>query len=98
MFYPQVETVPAYREPMVLAAGAACGLTGRVHPPAPDPACELRLPWNPEFDLWHAFWFSGGAQPRAALDQMSLPESFFSRRGGDGQTAGRLRPCLWRSP
>lgn len=82
MFYPQVETVPAYREPMALAAGAACGLTGRVHPSALDPSCELRLPWNPEFDLWHAFWFSGGAQPRAVLDQMSLLESFFSWQGG----------------
>lgn len=81
MFYPQVETVPAYREPMVLAAGPACGLPDRVHPSGLDPARELRLPWNPEFDLWHSFWFSGGAQPRAVLDQMSLLENFFSWRG-----------------
>jgi len=82
MFYPQVETVLAYREPMVLAAGSACALPARVHPSLLDPARELRLPWNPEFDLWHSFWFSGGAQPRAVLDQMSLLESFFSWPGG----------------
>ena len=82
MFHPQVETVPAYREPMVLAAGSACGLPDRVHPAMLNPARELRLPWNPEFDLWHSFWFSGGDQPRAVLDQMSLLESFFSWQGG----------------
>lgn len=80
MFYPQVETIPAYREPMVLAAGNACSLPPRVHPSMLDPSRELRLPWNPEFDLWHSFWFSGGAQPRAVLDQMSLLEEFFSWR------------------
>ena len=81
MFYPQVETIPAYREPMVLAAGNACSLPPRVHPSMLDPSRELRLPWNPEFDLWHSFWFSGGAQPRAVLDQMSLLEQFFSWQG-----------------
>ena len=81
MFHPQVETVPAYREPMVLSAGRACTLPSKVHPAMLDPSRELRLPWNPEFDLWHAYWFSGGAQPRAVLDQMSLLESFFSWRG-----------------
>ncbi len=82
MFYPQVETIPAYREPMVLAAGQGCDLPPRVHPSALDPSRELRLPWNPEFDLWHSFWFSGGAQPRAVLDQMSLLEQFFSWQDG----------------
>lgn len=81
MFYPQVETVLAYREPMVVAAGTACGLSARVHPAMLDPSRELRLPWNPEFDLWHSFWFSSGVRPRAVLDQMALLESFFSWRG-----------------
>lgn len=81
LFYPQVETISAYREPMVLAAGSACGLPSRVHPSMLDPSRELRLPWNPEFDLWHGFWFSGGAQSRAVLDQMSLLEQFFSWQG-----------------
>ena len=85
MFYPQVETIPAYREPMVLAAGNAFGLPPRVHPSMLDPSRELRLPWNPEFALWHSFWFSGGAQPRAVLDQMSLLEYIFS---GQGSWAG----------
>ncbi len=51
-----------------------------VPPSALDPAKELRLPWNPEYALWHSFWFSAAAIPRAVLNQMSLLEEFFSWR------------------
>lgn len=77
MYHPQVETVPAFREEMVLVAGPGSDVPEVVHPSQLDPSKELRLPWNPEYDLWHSFWFSGGAQPRAVLDQMSLLEDFF---------------------
>ncbi len=76
MYHPQVETVPAFREPMVLVTGPDCPLPETVRPSELDPSRELRLPWNPEYDLWHSFWFSAAAVPRAALDQMSLLEDF----------------------
>lgn len=78
MYYPQVETVPAFRSPMVLVTGSKLDWPDTVHPSTLDPAKELRLPWNPEYDLWHSFWFSTTAVPRAILDQMSLLEEFFS--------------------
>ena len=78
MYHPQVETIPAFRSPMVFLSGADWPET--VHPSRLDPAKELRLPWNPEYDLWHSFWFSEAAAPRAVLDQMSLLEEFFSWR------------------
>ena len=81
MYHPQVETVPAFRSAMVLLTAPGLPWPETVHPSRLDPSKELRLPWNPEFDLWHSFWFSGGAQPRAVLDQMSLLEQFFSWRG-----------------
>lgn len=77
MYHAQVETIPAFREPMVLLSVRDSGLPQRVHPSQLDPARELRSPWNPEYDLWHAFWFPSSVQPLAALDQMSLLESFF---------------------
>lgn len=77
MYHGQVETIPAFREPMVLLASRESGLPRQVHPSQLDPARELRSPWNPEFDLWHGFWFSSSVPPRAELDQMSLLESFF---------------------
>ncbi len=78
MYHPQVETIPAFREPMVLLCTRGSDLPDPVRPSQLDPGRELRLPWNPEYDLWHAFWFSRAVQPRAQLDQMSLLESFFS--------------------
>ena len=78
MYPPQVETVPALRSRMVLLTGPGPDWTEPVPPSRLDPAAELRLPWNPEYDLWHSFWFSAAAAPRAVLDQMSLLEEFFS--------------------
>lgn len=81
MHHPQVETVPLFREPMVLLAGAESGLANRVHPSALDPGKEVRLPWNPEYDLWHSFWFRSGAQARIVVNQMVVLEQVFSWNG-----------------
>ena len=78
MYHPQVESVPAFRSAMVLLTGPGLDWPETVHPSQLDPTRELRLPWNPEYDLWHSFWFSAAASPRAVLDQMSLLEEFFS--------------------
>ena len=78
MYHPQVETIPAFRSRMVLLTGPGPDWPETVHPSALDPSKELRLPWNPEYDLWHSFWFSAAAAPRAELDQMQLLEEFFS--------------------
>lgn len=77
-YHPQVETIPLFREPMVLVAGTGAALPERVHPTQLEPGRELRLPWNPEYDLWHSFWFSSGARPRAVLNEMAMLEAFFS--------------------
>lgn len=77
MYHPHVETIPAFREPMVLLTTRGSPLPQTVHPTQLDPAHELRCPWNPEYDLWHAFWFSTAVSPQAVVDQMSLLESFF---------------------
>lgn len=81
MYHAQVETTPLFREPMVLLAGAGSGLSGTVHPAQLDPAKQVREPWNPEYDLWHSFWFRSGARPRLVLNHMSMLEEVFSWRG-----------------
>lgn len=86
MYHAQVETIPLFREPMVLLAGEDSGLSGRLHPTALDPAREIRLPWNPEYDLWHSFWFRSGASPRIVINQMSMLEEAFSWRGEWGNS------------
>ena len=86
MYHSQVETIPLFREPMLLLAGRGSGLSGSVHPSRLDPAREVRLPWNPEYDLWHSFWFRSGAQPRIVVNQMSLLEAAFSWQGDWGDS------------
>jgi len=81
MYHTQVETTPLFREPMVLLAGAGSGLSGTVHPARLDPARQVRLPWNPEYDLWHSFWFRGGARPKLTLNHMTMLEEVFSWPG-----------------
>lgn len=78
MYVKGVETVPAFQEPMVLVSGGLPELPRTVHPSLLDPRLEIRLPWNPEYDLWHGFWFSAAARPRVVLNQMSLLEDAFS--------------------
>ena len=79
MYYSGVETIPAFREPMVLLASKSYELPDSpAHPAQLDPLQEIRLPWNPEYDVWHDFWFSLTAPARAVIDQMSLLEAFLS--------------------
>lgn len=46
-----------------------------------DPEKEIRLPWNPEYDTWHDYWFGLGVRPRVMLNQMSLMEYFLREKG-----------------
>lgn len=97
MYHPQVETVPAFRSPMVLLTGPGQSWRSPVHPSRLDPSAELRLPWNPEYDLWHSFWFSAAAVPRAVLDQMSLLEESFSWQGS-WQDSWAIAPSIVAVP
>lgn len=74
----KVETVPAFQEPMVLAANYSGVYPQRVHPSLLDPQKEIRLPWYPEYDSWHDFWFRPLSDYRVSLDQMDLLEYFLS--------------------
>lgn len=81
MYHSQVETTPLFREPMVLLAGVGSRLEGTLHPAGLDPAKQVREPWNPEYDLWHSFWFRSGARPRLVLNHMTMLEEVFFWRG-----------------
>lgn len=75
MFHKSVETIPAFREPMVLIANKEKEYPQSVHPSVLNPECEIRLPWNPEFDMWHDYWFKASNNYKVFLDQMTLLES-----------------------
>lgn len=72
---------PAFSEPFVLAGGARLS-EGRGAVPVEelDPAGEIRLPWNGDFDQWHVRCFPDSVYPLVFLDQMSLMEEFLTDR------------------
>ena len=80
MFSREVQTIPLFREEMVLALSPGEKYRAVCHPTALDGTDEIRLPWNPEYDLWHDFWFPPTQPPRVLLDQMPLLEYFLRQR------------------
>lgn len=71
-----VETVPLFNEDMLLALGPGGRYVDAGHPSELNPADEIRLPWSPEYDMWHEYWFNSTARSRMVVDQMSLLEYF----------------------
>lgn len=74
MFYRNVETIPAFLEPMVLVANNSCNYPDSVTPVMLKTNQEIRLPWNPEYDAWHDYWFHSRPEFKVSLDQMDLLE------------------------
>ena len=80
MFSREVFTVPLFSEEMLLAVSSGEKYLDCTHSSQLDGSDEIRLPWNPEYDLWHSYWFSPSQKPRVFLDQMSLLEYFLREK------------------
>ncbi len=77
-YYPDIETIPLFQEPMILLANTSATYPEVVSPASLNPRSEIFLPWNPEFQSWHDYWFGSTMQYHAYMDQMSLLEYFLS--------------------
>jgi len=80
MYSKNVETIPAFREPMLLVAGKNVNLPSEIHPSKLDVTHEIKIPWYPQFNFWHNYWFGTFAKPRVMIDQMSMVEYFLDSR------------------
>lgn len=78
IYYKGVETIPAFQEHMVLVSNNSKRYPETIHPQMLAPHQEIRLPWNPEYDVWHDFWFKSTPEYRVSLDQMNLLEHVLS--------------------
>ena len=72
-----VDTIPIFKEKMVLATHALLDMKEQVHPSELNPTHEIRIPWNAEFDIWHDYWFGSQVKSRMILDQLTLLEYLF---------------------
>jgi len=71
-----IETIPAFREPMLFVAGKNVNLPAKIHQSTLDVTHEIKIPWSPQFNIWHDYWFGAFAKPKVILDQMSMMEYF----------------------
>lgn len=78
MYSKNVKTIPLFSEPMVFICGKMSHYEGDIDPKHLNIKNEIRLPWNPEFDLWHEYWFGNIPEYKIFLDQMSLLEDFLA--------------------
>lgn len=77
-YYPNLETIPLFQEPMVLLTNTSISYPDIVSPADLDPHSEIFIPWNPEYQSWHDYWFGSATQYHSFMDQMSLLEYFLS--------------------
>lgn len=81
VFSKSVETTPAFKSHFYLLSRTDYG-TAPVNPAYLDPRQEIRIPWTPEYDLWHDYWFGPTAKAHIVLDQMPLLEYFITSTTG----------------
>lgn len=72
----KVITVPAFREPFVFAGGEGWRGTGQISPRELDPERQIRMPWNPEYSVWHNRWFPAEKLPVLNANKMEFLEEF----------------------
>lgn len=75
-YYKNVETIPAFRETMYFVCASGSNYPPQVHPSTLDAKKQIKLPWNPEYNQWHEYWFGSTTHPLVFLDKMSLMEQF----------------------
>lgn len=75
VFSKTVETIPIFKSPFYFISSKAYG-SEPIAPEILDAKDEIRIPWTPEYDLWHDYWFGATAKAYIVLDQMPLLEHF----------------------
>ena len=75
-----VRSLPLFQEKMVLVMTKTTikKKIKTILPSELNPAQEIRLPWYPEYELWHDYWFGQQTKPRIFIDQMYMLQHFLS--------------------
>lgn len=76
MYLKDVQTTPLYEEEWTYVTKEK--KQEMIHPSSLNIEKEIYIPWSPEFNSWHAYWFQSNTNFGVNLDQMSLLESFLS--------------------
>ena len=77
-YYKDIETIPLFQEPMILLCNESMDYPESVSPELLSPDREILLPWSPEFNTWHDYWFGSDSRYHSSVDQMGLLEYLLS--------------------
>lgn len=72
----KANTFPVFREPFVFVGGEKWEDIDCAYPEMLDPSSQIRMPWNPEYDVWHAKWFAPDSMPSLTADKMEFLEEY----------------------
>lgn len=76
MYNKDVKTVPIFSEKMCFISNKENNYPTSVHPSNLDCKLEIKLPWNPEFDKYHNYWFGATSKSLIIVDKMSILDDF----------------------
>ena len=76
MYLKDVQTTPLFEEEWCYVSKNQ--KQESIHPSTLEIEKEIYIPWSPEFNSWHSYWFQSNTNYGVNLDQMSLLESFLS--------------------
>ena len=76
-----VQAMPLFREKMVLITEKTNPLPNNMKAENLDAVKEVRLPWYPEYELWHDHLFGSKLQMTVFMDQMYMLEYFLLKAG-----------------
>lgn len=76
MYNKDVKTIPIFSEKMCFISNKENNYAKVVHPANLDCNLEIKLPWNPEYDKWHNYWFGTTSKFLIIVDKMSILNDF----------------------
>ena len=73
-----VHTIPMYKEGMYLLTRGIHERSAPLHPSQLNVSSELMVPWNPDFQDWHDYWFGAGSSPKVFGDTPLTMKYFYA--------------------
>ena len=73
-----VHTIPMYKEDMTLLTRGAFVQPQPLHPSQLNVSQELMVPWTPDFQDWHDYWFGVGSSPKVFGDTPLTMKYFYA--------------------
>ena len=72
----KVESILVFQEKMLIIYDKHRHFPDMLSPDELDPTEEIRIPWSPEYEAWHNYWFAPSIASRVLVDKISIVAEF----------------------